>query len=104
MGEKSRAARVPQPKPPAIFLCSVDPPKASCGLSQISRRKYLSVEFLGRRGLSRAYPARNNIGAGIILRAHGRSGQATQHRDLTEMRERVREGSLEDPLRCKAER
>src|SRR6202167_588176 len=63
-----------------------------------------SIEFPLGRSLFGTDSARNDFGARIILRAYVRTGQATQHRDLSDVSERVSRRSLEKFFGCTTER
>src|SRR5436305_2045460 len=56
------------------------------------------IELRPRDRLLSADASCGDIGAGVVLRANGSAGEATQHRELARVRERVGNGALKEPF------
>src|SRR5918911_4435183 len=64
----------------------------------------ISAELVPWRRLIGAHAAGGDVGLCVALAAHRRADEAPQHHQLTDVRERVCDRTLEEPRRAQAQR
>src|SRR5262249_4844346 len=87
---------------------SEGPPSCRFFLRRITKPSWTSlhssVELPSGWRLRRPPPAGDDVGAGVVLGLDFRAGQAAQHRELADVRQRVGDRALEDALGWDGER